>query len=73
MAHQSDWQFLRLEYRIADQVGGRHLGGRDQVEVLVALDAEQILLELGQLAGSRKALAVSKIRKVGFRIAVLPW
>ncbi len=39
------------------QVGHRHLGGRDQ-EVIVALELEQVLLELRQLPGADQRRAV---------------
>ena len=45
-------QRAAVEDLVAVQVRERHLGGRDQVEIPVAGDLEQVLLELRQLAGA---------------------
>ena len=53
------------------QVGERHFRGRDQVEVPVAGDLEQILLELRQVAGAAQRVGVDEERRLDFGVAVL--
>ena len=61
---------LRLVHDLAgDEVGERHLGGRDQV--MIAGGAEQIVAELGQLAGAEQRLGADQIGHGHLGVAVL--
>ncbi|MCY1355577.1 hypothetical protein D9M69_420070 [compost metagenome] len=73
MRDQLQRQLLGVEDFPGDDVGQRHLGGRDQVEVGLAFaaDLEQILLELRQLAGALQRRRLHQVRGVGLLVAVL--
>ena len=73
---QADGQRLRGQDRVAHRVGQRDLGGRDQVEPLVAFGAaldrrEHLLLELRQLRGPDQRLGVHDVGRVALGVAVL--
>ena len=63
-------QLLRLQRFVAIDVGDRHFGGGDQPEIGV-LALEQILGELGKLAGAVEAGGVHQEGRQHFGIAVL--
>ena len=71
MRRQQHRQLRVLEDFAAHQVGQRHFGGRNQVALgLANLRAEQVLLELRQLAGALHAVGVDQQRHVAFGVAV---
>ena len=53
------------------QVRQRHFRGRNQVQVPVARDLEQVLLELRQVAGAAQRLGVDEKRRLDLEVAVL--
>ena len=53
------------------QVRQRHFGGRDQIQIPVAGDLEQVLLELRQVARAAQRVGVDEERRLDFAIAVL--
>ena len=53
------------------QVRERHFGGRDQEQIPVAGDLEQILLELRQVARAGERRAVDEERRLDLAVAVL--
>ena len=55
---------------VAHQVGQRHLGGRDQVEI-GTFEAEQVFPELGQLPGAVQAVGIDHVGHIGLGVAVL--
>ena len=60
-----------LQRLLAVDVGERHLGRRDEEEIPVAGDLEQVLLELGQVAGAGERGAIDQERRLDFRVPVL--
>ena len=66
-----DRQQAAVEDLVAIQIGDRHFGGRDQVEVPVAVDLEEVRLELRQLAGAEQGGAVDQERRLHLGVAVL--
>ena len=62
--------WLLVQDLVAMDVGQRHLGGGDQVEV-EALDLEQVFLELGQVAGADQAEVVDQEGRQHFAVTVL--
>jgi hypothetical protein len=73
VADELQRQRLGSEDFVADDVGHRHFGGRDQVErVLVAAQhLEQVFLELRQLAGAMQAGGVDQVGGIDLGVAVL--
>ena len=63
-------QFGFVDDLAGDQVGERDFAGGDQVAGAFALDAEQVLLELGELAGAHQRFGVDDEGHVGFGVAV---
>ena len=56
---------------VAHDVGQRHFAGGDQVTAVVTeVGGEQVVFELGQLAGTAQAVGVDDQRHVGFFVAV---
>ncbi|MNT13196.1 hypothetical protein D3C72_1481570 [compost metagenome] len=79
MRDEAQRQLLAGDDGVAHDIGQRHLGGRDQVEVLDALAVfaadlarhlEQVFLELGQLAGAAHRGGVDHVRHVHLGVAV---
>src|SRR6185503_17143591 len=64
-------QLPSVEDRAAIEVGERHLRGRDQEQVPVAGDLEQVLLELRQVAGAAQRIGVDQEGRLDLRVAVL--
>ncbi|MDT4871060.1 hypothetical protein FQZ97_1061700 [compost metagenome] len=73
MGDELQRQLLGVEDLPGDDVGQRHLGGRNQVQVGIAFaaDLEQVFLELRQLAGALQRRGLDQIRRVGLFVAVL--
>ena len=73
MADELQRQFVHGNDFVAHDVGYRHLGGGNQVELAPVRPRhrEQILLEFRQLAGPAHAVRVDQIRHIYFGIAVL--
>ena len=71
MRHPFERQRFRGHDLLAHQVGDRHLGGRDEVERLLAAYREQILLELRQLPGADQRLGLHQVRHVHLGVAML--
>ncbi|MNN05903.1 hypothetical protein D3C81_1186780 [compost metagenome] len=73
MGDELQRQLLGVEDLPGDDVGQRHLGGRDQVQIgiVLATDLEQVFLEFRQLAGALQRRSLDQIRRVGLFIAVL--
>ncbi len=65
-----DRQLPLFQRLVAVDVGNRHFGGRDQIEIPV-LDLEQVFLEFRQLAGRRHRCRIDQHRRHDFGIAVL--
>src|SRR5262249_7952556 len=53
-------------------VGQRHLGRRNQIEIPLAADLEEIRLELGQVAGAGQRRCVRQKGWLDFGVAMLP-
>ena len=68
----ADRQLAAVEDLAAVQVGQRHLRRRDQVEIPLPRDLEEILLELRQVAGAAQRFGVDEERRLDFDVAVLP-
>ncbi len=71
-----DRQPVALEDLLAVQVGQRHLGGGDEVEVVRALvalarDAKRVVGELGQLAGAAHGRVLDEVGRGDLGVAVL--
>jgi len=64
-------QETAVEDLAAIEIGDRDLGGRDEVQVPVAADLEQVLLELRQLAGAVERGAVDQEGRLDLGVAVL--
>ncbi len=73
MGDELQRQLFGIEDLASNDVGQRHLGGRNQVEVRFAFtaDLEQIFLEFRQLTGTLKRRRLYEIRRVGLFIAVI--
>ncbi|MNG94387.1 hypothetical protein D3C79_533980 [compost metagenome] len=73
VGNQLERQLLGIEDLARDQVGQRHFGSRDQVEVGLAFaaDLEQVFLELRQLAGALQGRGLHQVRGVVLLVAVL--
>ncbi len=58
---------------VADHVGHRHFRGGNQVEpaAVGTRHAEQVFLELGQLAGTEHAVRIDQVRHIDFGVAML--
>ena len=58
------------------QVGHRHFGRRDEIQVVRALasrgDLEQLVFELGQIAGAEERRVLDHERRVDLFVSVLP-
>ena len=65
-----DRQRVAVEDLVAVEVGHRHLGGRDQPEVLLGV-AVEVVAELRQVAGADQALALHHRGRVDLGVAVL--
>ena len=68
-----DRQVLGVDDLVGNDVGQRHFGGRDQVEVGFAFagNLEQVFLELRQLAGALQRRGLDQVRGVGLFVAML--
>ena len=53
------------------QVGQRHFRGRNQIEIPVAGDLEEVLLELRQVAGAAQRRRIDEERRLDLGVAVL--
>ncbi len=73
MGNQLDRQCLGVDDLAGHQVGQRHLGSRDQVEVGLAFtaDLEQVFLELWQLASALQCRSLHQVRGVGLFVTML--
>ena len=67
----AQWQLPAIEDLGPIQIRERHFGGRDQKEIPVAGDLEQVLLELGQVAGAAQGVSVDQERRLDLDVAVL--
>ena len=64
-------QLLGLHQFVAHEVGHRHFGGGHQIKgVFATRHAEQVFLELGQLAGAAHRVGIDHVRHVHFGVAV---
>ena len=64
-------QLRLVEDLVAVQVGQRHLGGGHQIVRIVAGEPEQVVAELGQLAGAGQRVGVDDERRQHLTVAVL--
>ena len=71
MGDEAQRHLIRRQDAFAHQIGHRHLGGGNEELVALALDGEQILLELGQLSGAHQRRPIHHIRHVDLLVAVL--
>ena len=73
VADELERQRLGGDDLVAHDVGHRHFGGRDQVELAAvgARHAEQVFLELRQLAGAEHAVGIDQVGHVDLGVAVL--
>ena len=69
--HELQRQLLRRHDLLAHEIGDRHFRRRNEMEVALALDGEQVLLELRQLPGSEQRGGLHEIRHVHFGVAML--
>ncbi len=67
---QRDGKLVGIQRLVAKQIGDRHFGGGREPEIVI-LDLEQILLELGKLAGAEQAGGVDQERRQHLGVAVL--
>src|SRR6185437_10554603 len=67
----AQWQAAAVEDLAAMQVGQRHFSGRNQIQIPLTRDLEEILLELRQIAGPAQRLAVDEKRRLDLAISVL--
>ena len=68
---QAQRQPIRFDDRVAHEVRQRHLGRRNQAQLVLALEREQIRGELRQLARAEQRRIVDEIRHVRLAVAVL--
>ena len=71
MGGELERQTAGVDDLVAHHVGQRHFGGRDQEEITIVVELEQVFLELGQLAGAHQGVAVDDIGYVIFFVAML--
>ncbi|MNR00315.1 hypothetical protein D3C85_1160840 [compost metagenome] len=73
VGNQLQRQLFRVENFTGHDVGQRHFGSRDQVQVgfTLAADLEQIFLEFRQLASALQCRRLDQVRGVGFFVTVL--
>ena len=64
-------QAARLDDAVGDEVRERHLGRRDQAQLRLDVEREEIRRELRQLPRAEQCSVVDEIRNVGLAVAVL--
>src|SRR4051812_44830154 len=67
----ADRQLAAVEDLAAMQVRQRHFGRGNEIQIPIAADLEQVLLELRELAGTLQRLAVGEKRRLDLAIAML--
>ena len=67
VGHPGQGQVGRCERLVRHQVGDRHFGGGDEVQVILGF--EQVVGEFGELAGPKQRLASDQVRNVDLFVA----